>query len=248
MTEILLDVRELAANYGAIKAIRDASLEVRAGEVVAVLGPNGAGKTSLVRSITGLLRPSRGEVRFRDRDISRARPQQIAALGMSVVPEGRRVFPGMSVLDNLLVGAFQHRRDPTTTTATLGRVFELFPRLKERAGQMAGSLSGGEQQMLAVGRALMSRPRLLVLDEPSLGLAPKPIAALYDALRLIHDEGTSILLIEQNLRIAASIAGSCYLMGRGVSSGPHDPSGLEATASGHYLGEDRQSSEPANLR
>jgi branched-chain amino acid transport system ATP-binding protein len=237
----VLRAEHVAVSYGSIRALRDASLTIGTGEVVAVLGPNGAGKSTLARTITGLMHAETGSVWIQGTETTRTSPQRIAGLGVSIVPEGRRIFAGLSVLDNLLTGAFRWRGDRNGTTKTLGEVYELFPLLRERSSQLGGSLSGGEQQMLAVGRALMSRPSLLILDEPSLGLAPRAVAGVYAALRTISEAGTALLLIEQNTRLVASIASSAYLMARGITSEPRDPAGIHATASGHYLGEDAAS-------
>jgi len=233
----LLRINDVVAGYGAIVALRGASLRVESGDVVGLLGANGAGKTTMVRVITGLVHARSGSVELDGVRIDRLRAEAVARRGVSVVPEGRRVFPGMTVEDNLLVGGWRHRGDAAGTRHELERVYELFPRLAERPTQLAGSLSGGEQQMLATGRAVMSRPRLLILDEPSLGLAPKAVETVYERLRQIHREGTSILLIEQNLRLARSICTTAYLMARGVATGPYAPDELEAEAARHYLGE-----------
>jgi branched-chain amino acid transport system ATP-binding protein len=233
----VLELRDLGVHYGPIHALRGVSLRVGAGEVVAVLGSNGAGKSTTLRAISGLVRPSAGQVLLEGRPISGLPAHRVVAHGIVQAPEGRQVFPRMTVRENLLLGA--HRcRERGETAARLGRVHGLFPILQERADQLAGTLSGGEQQMLAIGRALMGGPRLLLLDEPSLGLAPRIIEAIFAAVAAINRAGTTILMVEQNAAKALQIAHRAYVLrvGRVVAEG----SGRELLAEGHirraYLG------------
>lgn len=201
----MLKVENLSVHYGVIQAVKDVSFDVNEGEVVSLIGANGAGKTSILRTISGLVRPSSGEINFLGNDIQKAATRKIVASGLSQVPEGRHVFPGLTVLENLEMGAFlSNNREENL--ARLKRVFERFPRLEERKNQDAATLSGGEQQMLAMGRALMSQPKLLLLDEPSMGLAPIFIQEIFDIIQDIQKQGTTVLLIEQNAKKALSIA------------------------------------------
>ena len=210
----LLAVRDLDVAYGAIQALRGVSLAVRSGEIVTLIGANGAGKTTLLRTISGLLTARRGSILFGDHELTRLPAHRIVALGISQVPEGRIVFPNLSVRDNLDLGAYL-RRDRAGIRADLERVFTLFPRLRERERQRAGTLSGGEQQMLAIGRALMSRPRLLLMDEPSLGLAPILVREIFRTIAEISKQGVTILLVEQNAHMALGIADRGYVMETG---------------------------------
>jgi branched-chain amino acid transport system ATP-binding protein len=207
----LLDVAGLDAQYGRIKALQDVTLRVEEGEIVTLIGANGAGKTTTLRAISGLLKSTHGSVRFAGREISRLSPDRIVRLGLGHSPEGRRVFARMSVRDNLELGAYT-RRVRAEIAADMAEVFATFPRLLERADQRAGTLSGGEQQMLAIGRALMSRPRLLMLDEPSLGLSPLLVETIFAVIKQIKARGTTILLIEQNARQALGIADRGYVL------------------------------------
>jgi len=211
----MLEVRNLTVAYGKIVALRDLSLVVNPGEIVALVGANGAGKTTTVVSISGLLRPSAGEITFDGRSLINLSPEQIVRLGIAQSPEGRRVFPGLTVEENLAVGASNWRRFGQSIDADRGKIFTLFPRLLERRRQLAWSLSGGEQQMLAIGRALMARPRLLLLDEPSLGLAPLIIDQLFDAIAAINASGVAILLIEQNASLALEVSHRAYVIENG---------------------------------
>ena len=214
------------------------SLAVDAGEVVAIIGPNGAGKTSTLRAITGLVPTAGGRVVFRGTDVSRWKAHRIVTLGLGHAPEGRRLFPQMSVMENLRMGAYR-RRVPSEISRTLAQVEELFPRLAERRTQLAGTLSGGEQQMLAIGRALMAEPRLLVLDEPSFGLAPMIVREIGRIVRLInHERGVSVLLVEQNARMALGIAARAYVMetGRVALSGPSATLAESPHVKAAYLG------------
>jgi len=211
MNERLLVVEHLDASYGRVRALDDVSLHVDEGEIVALIGANGAGKTTLLRTISGLLRPARGTVRFGEADITRRTPAEIVGLGIGHAPEGRRVFARMSVLENLELGAYT-RRSKSETAHDMEHVLEIFPRLRERLTQTAGTLSGGEQQMLAIGRALMSRPKLLMLDEPSLGLSPLLVQTIFAVIREVNAAGTTVLLIEQNARQALRIASRGYVL------------------------------------
>lgn len=234
---MLLEIDDLTLRYGRIEALHGISLHVNEGEVVALIGANGAGKTTTMRAISGLRPVSRGAIRFNGEDVTNLRADLRVRRGICQAPEGRGIFPGMTVLDNLDMGAYT-RRDSAGIAADLGRVFELFPRLAERRRQLGGTLSGGEQQMLAVGRALMARPKLLLLDEPSMGLAPMIIQQIFDIIVEINQQGTTVLLVEQNAQQALSRAHRGYVLetGRIVKEGSgqdllHDPSVKEA-----YLG------------
>ena len=218
----MLDVIDLEVRYGNVAAVKGVSLRVGRGEVVAVIGPNGAGKTSMLRAISGLVPSAGGRVLLGGRDISRWKAHRIVTLGLAHAPEGRRLFPHMTVLDNLKMGAYR-RRSGADIRRGLHAVEQRFPRLAERRGQLAGTLSGGEQQMLAIGRALMAEPTLLLLDEPSFGLAPLVVREIVQIVRSIGDEqGVSVLLVEQNARMALALAKRAYVMetGRIVLDGP----------------------------
>ena len=217
----MLEVRELNVFYGEARALRDVDLVIADGELVSVVGPNGAGKTTLVSAIAGLVRNRSGRIQLDGVDLMRPRSHEVCEHGIAVVPEGRRLFAGMSVRDNLVLGGYR-RSARAQREERLDRVHDLFPILRERAEQHAGTLSGGEQQMLALGRALMAGPRLLLLDEPSLGLAPVVVDALFDALQDINAHGVAILLVEQNVRRALAISQRGYLLSDGsiVRSGP----------------------------
>lgn len=216
-----LEVHDLHVNYGAIAALRGVSFQVEAGQVVTLIGANGAGKSTALNTLSGLLTARSGQIHFDGQAINRHRPDQITRLGLVQVPEGRQIIAPMSVQENLEVGAHLRGRD-SQITADIERVFERFPRLKERRHQRAGSLSGGEQQMLAVGRALMVKPRLLMLDEPSMGLAPILVNEVFSIIADIKAQGTTILLVEQNARKALQIADYAYVLERGqvVQRGP----------------------------
>jgi branched-chain amino acid transport system ATP-binding protein len=211
---MMLSVDNLEVSYGAIKALHGISLKVSAGEIVTLIGSNGAGKTTLLRTVSGLLRPRAGTITFEGKAIHTLQPYEIVALGLSHSPEGRQVFPELTVRENLMLGAYQ-RRDKPQILSDLDRVVHLFPILRERKTQKAGTLSGGEQQMLAMGRALMARPKLLLLDEPSLGLAPLVVRKIFEIIRDISASGTTIFLVEQNAHMALSVASRGYVMQTG---------------------------------
>ena len=233
----MLKVENLSVHYGMIQAVRDVSFEVNEGEVVSLIGANGAGKTTILRTLSGLVRPSSGRIEFLGQEIQKTPAQKIVASGLSQVPEGRHVFPGLTVMENLGMGAFL-KKNREENQANLKKVFSRFPRLEERKNQDAATLSGGEQQMLAMGRALMSTPKLLLLDEPSMGLAPIFIQEIFDIIQDIQKQGTTVLLIEQNANKALAIADRGYVLetGKIVLSG----TGKELAASDEvrkaYLG------------
>jgi branched-chain amino acid transport system ATP-binding protein len=210
----LLELREVRAGYGPLEVLKGVSLRVEEGQIVTLIGANGAGKSTTLMAISGLLRVRSGEVLYGGVSLRQAAPHQIVALGLCQVPEGRRVFAELTVMENLEMGAYT-RRDRAGVAGDLEQVCELFPRLRERAGQKAGTLSGGEQQMLAIGRALMARPRLLLLDEPSLGLAPFLVHRIFAVIRQLNEQGTTILLVEQNANEALQIAHRGYVMETG---------------------------------
>jgi branched-chain amino acid transport system ATP-binding protein len=216
----MLEVTELEAGYGLTRVLEGVSLQVGAGEIVAVLGSNGAGKTTLNMAISGLVKPRGGRVVFEGRDITARAPSEIMGAGLIQVPEGRKIFPNLSVRENLELGSY--RRAKPNRARNLERVFDTFPRLRERTGQAAGTLSGGEQQMLAIGRGLMAEPRLLILDEPSLGLSPLLVEEMFALIRKLHAEGLAIMLVEQNVAQSLEIAERAYVLENGsfVLSGP----------------------------
>jgi branched-chain amino acid transport system ATP-binding protein len=222
----MLEVRALRGGYGAVEVLRGVSLEIRAGEIVAVLGSNGAGKSTLNNTLCGILPAFGGSVAFDGHDITRARDRHIVAAGLIQVPEGRRVFPNLSVRENLELGSY--RRGRARRATNLERVCGIFPRLRERTAQRAGTLSGGEQQMLAIGRALMSEPRLLILDEPSLGLSPLLVEEMFALIARLHTEGLSILLVEQNVGQSLEIAHRAYVLENGAIAFHGTPSELLA--------------------
>jgi branched-chain amino acid transport system ATP-binding protein len=233
----LLALEGVEAGYGDVVAVRDCSLEVHAGEIVALIGSNGAGKTTTLRAISGLLRPRRGRITLDGERIDGRTPAAVVVRGIAHVPEGRQLFPTMTVLENLVLGA----RTPESrarSEETLTRVLDLFPRLAERRGQSAGTLSGGEQQMCAIGRALMARPRLLMLDEPSLGLAPIVVSAIFENLARINEDGATILLVEQNVLRALRSCHRAYVLENGaiVARGPRDTLLADERIKRAYLG------------
>jgi branched-chain amino acid transport system ATP-binding protein len=212
--EVILRLDDVHTYYGSIQALKGISLEVRDGEIVTLIGANGAGKSTTLRSINGLNTPREGTIVFQGKDITRGSPHDIVEMGISQSPEGRRLFPRMTVLENLEMGAFQ-RNDRSSLKADLERVYSLFPRLAERKSQRAGTLSGGEQQMCAIGRALMAEPKLLMLDEPSMGLAPIFVEKIFEIVREINEQGTTILLVEQNALMALDAADRGYVLETG---------------------------------
>lgn len=210
----MLKIENLTVSYGGIEALKGIDLEVPEGSIVTLIGANGAGKSTTLRSIMGLLKIKAGKISYNNEDITGAKPPSIVAQGITLVPEGRRVFPNLSVVENLKIGAYL-RKDTARINQDLNRVYELFPRLEERSWQMAGTLSGGEQQMLAVGRALMSRPKIMMMDEPSLGLAPLVVKSIFSIIQEINKDGVTILLIEQNANVALHIADWGYVLETG---------------------------------
>jgi len=218
---VLLEVKNIDVFYGDVQVIFGLSLRVEEGEVVSIIGGNGAGKSTLLKTLSGLMHPTKGEITFENKTIHRSSPEDIVECGVVQIPEGRRLFTLMSVQDNLIVGAYNKRAD-TEKEGTLGEVYQLFPRLKERAAQMAMTLSGGEQQMVAIGRGLMAKPKLLMLDEPSLGLAPILTKSIFETVRKIADQGTTVLLVEQDVKHSLGLSDRGYVLehGRAVMEGP----------------------------
>ena len=210
----MLKVRDLVVAYGGIEALKGISLDVPDGKIVTLIGANGAGKSTLLRSIIGLVKVKSGNVKYNGDKLTGLNSQQIVSKGLTLVPEGRRVFPNLTVLENLRIGAYM-RKDEDGIAADIKRIYEIFPRLEERNWQMAGTLSGGEQQMLALGRALMSRPKLMMMDEPSLGLAPLVIKEIFNIIRSINENGTTVLLVEQNANMALKVAHHAYVLETG---------------------------------
>ncbi|MDU4961290.1 MAG: ABC transporter ATP-binding protein [Sporomusaceae bacterium] len=233
----MLTIDNINVYYGAIHALKGISVAVTEGEIVTLIGANGAGKSTILRTVSGLLRPKTGQILFEGKDIAAVAAQSIVQLGISQVPEGRRIFANMSVLENLELGAYI-RSDKAGIKTDLNQVFERFPRLAERRDQMAGTLSGGEQQMLAMGRALMSRPRLLLLDEPSMGLAPLLVKEIFKIIKEINESGTTVLLVEQNANMALSIAHKAYVLetGRITLSGTAQELAASEAVRKAYLG------------
>jgi branched-chain amino acid transport system ATP-binding protein len=242
----LLTVSDIHTSYGDTVAVRGVSLEVSEGEIVALLGSNGAGKTTTLRTISGLERSRSGSVIFAGTDITRTRAHAIVAMGLAQVPEGRRIFAGLTVEENLNLGGYLSRRDQPTLARRKQEVFDLFPRLVDRRTQFGGTLSGGEQQMLAIGRALMVQPRLLTLDEPSMGLAPIMVKAVFEVIRRIRASGTAILMVEQNVRQALRLADRAYVLETGhiVLSGPAGELAGDVRVQHAYLGGSAE--EPAD--
>ena len=212
MNDVILSIHDLSVNYGGIEAVKGISFDVHEGEIVPLIGANGAGKSSTLRTIAGLVKPSGGTINFRGDNITGRDATTIVKKGITLVPEGRHIFPDLTVLENLKVGAYLRSDD---ISGDIQWVYDLFPRLRERSWQAGGTLSGGEQQMLAVGRALMARPKLIMMDEPSLGLAPLVVRDIFEIIRQINHQGVSILLIEQNANMALKVADSAYVMETG---------------------------------
>lgn len=234
---MLLEVHDLNVYYGAIHALQGVSFNVEEGEIVTLIGANGAGKSTTLRTISGLLRTRTGSIKFKDQDITMMPADQIVRQGISHVPEGRKIFAPLTVKENLLMGAYT-RKDPNEIQRSMERVFASFPRLKERINQLGGTLSGGEQQMLATGRGLMSRPSLLMLDEPSMGLSPILVEEIFNIIKDINSQGTSILLVEQNAQMALSISQRAYVLetGRIVLSGTAKEIAENPQVKAAYLG------------
>ena len=234
----MLKVTDLKVYYGVIQAIKGISFEVHEGEVIALIGANGAGKTTILHTVTGLVEAKAGTVEFEGRDITKMPGHKIVTLGMAHVPEGRRVFSDLTVLENLKLGAYT-RKDKNEVEETLKMVYKRFPRLEERKNQMAGTLSGGEQQMLAMGRALMSHPKIILMDEPSMGLSPIFVNEIFDIIKEVSASGTTVLLVEQNAKKALSIADRAYVLetGKIVLEGKADELMNDASVKKAYLGE-----------
>jgi branched-chain amino acid transport system ATP-binding protein len=245
----MLECRDLDVYYGDLQALWGVSLDVQAGEIVALIGPNGAGKTTIMRTLAGLLPPARGSITLEGRRVEAAPGHQRVELGLALVPEGRRLFGTMTVLENLELGAYPGRAR-ADRQANLARVYGIFPILQERRGQLAVTLSGGQQQMVAIGRALMSRPRLLLLDEPSLGLAPVVVEAIFGVVRQINAEGVTVLLVEQNARAALRLAHRGYVIenGRVVQQAPADALLHDPHVRAAYLGVVATGQTPAGER
>ena len=234
----LLQIDELQCHYGPIQALHGVSLQVNSGELVAMVGANGAGKTTLLHTLSGVHRASSGQIHFDGREISRDKPHRIVATGICHVPEGRQVFAPLSVEDNLRLGGYARRRESDWLESRLAEIYQLFPILEERSAQAAGTLSGGQQQMLAIGRALLGRPRLLLLDEPSMGLAPLLVQEIFGVIRQLNEQGVTILLVEQNARAALGIADRGHVLetGRVVLSAPADELLQDEAVRKAYLG------------
>ena len=234
----MLEIRDLEVNYGMIAAIKGVSFDVNEGEVIALIGANGAGKTTILHTITGLLKAKAGSIMFEGHELTKTPAHKIVELGMAHVPEGRRIFSHLTVLENLKLGAYT-RKDKGGVAADLRKVYDRFPRLAERKKQIAGTLSGGEQQMLAMGRALMSKPRIIVMDEPSMGLSPIFVGEIFDIIQSISSDGVTVLLVEQNAKKALSIADRVYVLetGKIVLAGEADELINDESVRRAYLGE-----------
>lgn len=234
----LLEIKDLEVNYGVIKAIKGVSFDVNEGEIIALIGANGAGKTTILHTITGLIQAKKGSIVFDGKVLTKTPPHKIVSMGMAHVPEGRRIFQQLSVLENLKLGAYT-RKDKSEIASTLKMVYERFPRLEERKNQVAGTLSGGEQQMLAMGRALMSKPRIILMDEPSMGLSPLLVSEIFDIIKVINESGTTVLLVEQNAKKALSIADRAYVLETGNITLSGDAKDLinDESVKKAYLGE-----------
>lgn len=211
----MLEIKNLNVYYGAIHAVKEISFQVNEGEIVAILGSNGAGKSTTLNTIAGVIKAKNGEINFCGENFAKANNCQIVKAGISLIPEGRLIFPKMTVFDNIMMGAYTQKEDARSLKEAINNVFDMFPILKDRKNQMGGTLSGGEQQMLTIGRALMSKPKLLMLDEPSLGLAPIIVSKIFNMIRTINKAGTTILLVEQNARMALNIANRAYVLDTG---------------------------------
>lgn len=234
----LLEIKDLEVNYGVIKAIKGVSFDVNEGEIIALIGANGAGKTTILHTITGLIQAKKGSIVFDGKELTKTPPHKIVSMGMAHVPEGRRIFQQLSVLENLKLGAYT-RKDKSEIASTLKMVYERFPRLEERKNQVTGTLSGGEQQMLAMGRALMSKPRIILMDEPSMGLSPLLVSEIFDIIKVINESGTTVLLVEQNAKKALSIADRAYVLETGNITLSGDAKDLinDESVKKAYLGE-----------
>ena len=234
----LLEIKDLEVNYVVIKAIKGVSFDVNEGEIIALIGANGAGKTTILHTITGLIQAKKGSIVFDGKELTKTPPHKIVSMGMAHVPEGRRIFQQLSVLENLKLGAYT-RKDKSEIASTLKMVYERFPRLEERKNQVAGTLSGGEQQMLAMGRALMSKPRIILMDEPSMGLSPLLVSEILDIIKVINESGTTVLLVEQNAKKALSIADRAYVLETGKITLSGDAKDLinDESVKKAYLGE-----------
>ncbi len=238
----MLKLKNLEAGYGSLKVLRKITMHVNSGEIVTIIGANGAGKTTLLKTISGLLQPRRGDILFDKQEVKTFPPEQRVLLGCSLVPEGRQVFAPMTVRENLILGAFvQHRRkQQESVRIDIDRIYSLFPRLKEREKQLAGTLSGGEQQMLAIARALMARPKLIMMDEPSMGLAPLIVRDIFGIIRKLREEGNTVLLVEQNAKAALRIADRGYVLetGRVMLEGTAEDLLMNREVQRAYLGRD----------
>ena len=234
----LLEIKDLEVNYGVIKAIKGVSFDVNEGEIIALIGANGAGRTTILHTITGLIQAKKGSIVFDGKELTKTPPHKIVSMGMAHVPEGRRIFQQLSVLENLKLGAYT-RKDKSEIASTLKMVYERFPRLEERKNQVAGTLSGGEQKMLAMGRALMSKPRIILMDEPSMGLSPLLVSEIFDIIKVINESGTTVLLVEQNAKKALSIADRAYVLETGKITLSGDAKDLinDESVKKAYLGE-----------
>ena len=235
MSNNILEIRNLTVSFGGIEAVKGISMDIPAGEIVTLIGANGAGKSTILRTIAGIVKPQEAEITFENESISGLSPDKIVSKGITLVPEGRRIFGNLTVLENLRIGAYL-RKD--NINADIEHVYSLFPRLKERSWQMAGTLSGGEQQMLAVGRALMANPRLIMMDEPSLGLAPLVVKDIFDIIKTVHKEGITVLLNEQNANMALKVADRAYVIETGniIMSGTGAEIAADESIKEAYLG------------
>ncbi len=241
MSENILEIKDLVVSYGGIEAVKGISFDVPKGKIVTLIGANGAGKSTVLKTVAGIVKPKNASISFEGTEISGKTPDFIVSKGVTLVPEGRRVFPNLTVSENLKIGAYL-RKDKKAIQKDTEHVYELFPRLKERSWQLAGTLSGGEQQMLAVGRALMSSPKLIMMDEPSLGLAPLVVQDIFSIIRQINDEGITVLLIEQNANMALKIADRAYVMetGRITMEGTGAELLADETIKEAYLGKTKE--------